>query len=81
MSRSFRKVPYRGACADSDKACKVKANRLYRRLVKSLLKTGETELPHKNTTSDVYDFRKDGKTYCGDMVFETTREYCQLLGK
>ncbi len=64
MSRSRRKFPRRGNCADSDKWSKEQAHRRERRAVNVLLDGGSDgdDLPHVRELSDPYDYAKDGKT-------------------
>lgn len=72
MSRSYRKSPFHGNCADSDKADKVAANRRLRRAVRANLRDYDDDadvLPELRGVSDVWDFAKDGKSrYDEDYV-------------
>lgn len=62
MSRSRKKVPIHGICADSDKKDKRAANRRYRRITKNALNCGRS-LPTLREVSDIWSFAKDGKIY------------------
>lgn len=62
MSRSRRKSPYRGVCADSDKFDKRLANRRLRRINKMRLEKGLEPLELRDV-SDEWCFNKDGKMY------------------
>lgn len=62
MSRSKRKTPIIGLCADSDKPFKVVEHRRERRAVAVALRAGE-EPPHPKTFGDPWASCKDGKCY------------------
>ena len=78
MTNSYKKTQRCGNAADSDKKWKRRANRKYRRLVKSIL-AQELEpvipgpdaqdldpiLPELREVTNVYDSDKDGKSYFG----------------
>jgi|10_taG_2_1085330.scaffolds.fasta_scaffold05240_10 hypothetical protein len=64
MSRSRRKEPYVGHCADSDKQDKRKANRKHRRVIKEALRKEDPETVEFKLLKEVsneWDFSKDGK--------------------
>ncbi|MFH1052218.1 MAG: hypothetical protein V1779_14965 [bacterium] len=64
MSRSRRKIAIAGVTtAESDKKCKVQANKKFRRKNKVILEQflDEKEMKLKNEVSSVWDFTKDGK--------------------
>jgi len=65
MSRSYRKSPCRGFCADSDKKGKQLANRKLRSKVRNILHYRYREedliLPVMREISDLWDMAKDGK--------------------
>lgn len=60
MSRSKRKSPYMGLCADSEKWDKRKNNRRLRKKCKEALKN-DKELPNMKEISDIWTMNKDGK--------------------
>jgi len=62
VSRSYRKTPICGLCADSEKWDKRKANRKFRRRVKISLATGRV-LPEMREVTEVYTWNKDGKIW------------------
>jgi hypothetical protein len=72
MSHSYRKRYFSGnAChKNSEKGDKRKANRKLRRFVKIILRGDPyTEtLPMIREISDIWDFRKDGKSYFGYLI-------------
>jgi len=75
MSRSKKKIKVRGiTTAKSEKANKQKANRKLRRQVKQKLYSGETELPRKRETSNLWSFDKDGKAYDANMTAKDLRK-------
>lgn len=63
MSRSRKKTPKVGNCADSDKDSKVQAHRAERRAIKAALDTGldDSDLPHEFEFADPWNYNKDGK--------------------
>jgi hypothetical protein len=66
MSRSRRKNPYRGwTVCDSEKDEKILANRRLRRASKQALLNGNEVFPLKKEISNVWNWGKDGKIYCG----------------
>ena len=67
MSRSRKKTPIHGITgADSEKQDKRIANRKLRRIVKAALKDGEEDVDlNIRDVSNVWDFSKDGKRWCG----------------
>ncbi|MCX6152592.1 MAG: hypothetical protein NT007_00370 [Candidatus Kapabacteria bacterium] len=74
MSRSYKKHPYRGACADSEKEDKRRANRDFRRNVKDALHHGKEIMPLLCEVSDEYNFAKDGKYYDEDFEKKKMRK-------
>ena len=62
MSRSVRKTPIRGFCANSEKGDKQKSNKCLRRKCKQLLKDEDSVLPIRKEVSDIWAMAKDGKT-------------------
>ncbi|HPN69822.1 MAG TPA: hypothetical protein PLZ32_09900 [Saprospiraceae bacterium] len=68
MSNSKKKTKIRGiTTAKSEKSDKQNANRKYRRIIKQKVKLGNTEIPQKRETSNVWSFDKDGKIYDPEM--------------
>lgn len=65
MSRSYRHTPIFGNClCHSEKQDKRLANRRWRRIVRYVLRTGDSELlPLQREVSNVWSFGKDGKRY------------------
>lgn len=61
MGKLTKKNPYRGACGETDKEDKRKANRKLRRLTKEALKVDNESLPVLREVSDPWDMNKDGK--------------------
>lgn len=80
MSRSHRKQPYRGLCADSEKSDKKRWHSLLRYREKQRIRTWlrvhesfENYLPLlKNEVSEPYTFSKDAKIHW--------RSLCRLVG-
>jgi hypothetical protein len=62
MSRSRRRTPIRGLCADSDKPFKRVERRRERRAVKVALAVAD-DLPHPKTFGNPWASCKDGKMY------------------
>jgi hypothetical protein len=65
MSRSRRKTPIRGYCADSDKPFKRMEHRRERRAVKVALAASE-DAPHPKLFGNPWASCKDGKGYMPD---------------
>ncbi len=64
MSRSRRKTPIFGhTTARSDKPFKRDEHRRERRKVRSLLKDGKEEMPHRRKYGDEWNSPKDGKAW------------------
>ena len=64
MSRSKKKVPIFGHCANSDKIGKQQANRKFRLGIKTRLrKNFESEMPLLREITSVWDMPKDGKYF------------------
>ena len=64
MSRSFKKTPIVGACAQSDKGYKVAEHRRERTHVRVALRQAEdADLPHPKLFGNPWDGGRDGKRY------------------
>lgn len=83
MSRSFKKTPICGYACASDKKGKQQANRKFRRIEKSLLKSEKFEnLPMKvKEIFDTWDMPKDGKGYFFKLKFKDLNWYNKLMRK
>lgn len=64
MSRSFRHTPITGiCCCESEKQDKRIHNRRYRRICKTLLRTGVDVLPKLRELTNIWVWGKDGRQY------------------
>lgn len=63
MTRSRRKSPWSGLCANSEKFDKRVNNRVLRRAVKKAMQRGDEVMPLMREVSNAYDMHKDGKQY------------------
>jgi len=61
MSRSRRRSPVFGVCADSDKADKRVARQRWRAVTRAAVNRGADVIPTLREVSDVWDMAKDGK--------------------
>ncbi|ANL87047.1 hypothetical protein [Rhizobium phaseoli] len=73
MARSRKKLPYVGACADSDRASKTLAHHQERRAAKNALKR-EEDIPASKTFGDPWNGDKDGKIWVGYENAESLRK-------
>lgn len=73
MSKSRRKTPKRGLCADSDKSFKQAEHRRERRAVKVAL-SQKNEVPAQKAYGDPWKSDKDGKIYYADPDAKALRK-------
>ena len=87
MSRSYKKNPFIAICKyKSNKWCKVKANKKFRRINKLKLATEKEPLKSIREVSDVWDFTSDGlasdiEKHCYDWLLKEgySQEECNEL--
>jgi hypothetical protein len=73
MSRSRKKTPYVGACANSDRPSKTLAHHQERHAVRNALRIGD-DIPDSKAFGDPWDGCKDGKIWIGNRYPEQLRK-------
>jgi hypothetical protein len=85
MSRSCKKTPIYGMCADSDKPGKKQSHRAerstFRRMLKNCADYDNLVLPDQGELSNVYNWPKDGKRYWSREEAEMSGEWYFNLWK
>jgi len=76
MSNSYKKTPIIGiAISESEKEDKQKANRKFRRIVKSQIKVNNFDFPLIREVSNVWSFEKDGKQFLNIKKQKQLKKY------